>query len=228
MTIRKAALIAAIGCAITIVVPEAYGFFLDVFSVLASPHFGLWTFGQFIPDLVLPVFFVFLYGEASGRIKPEARSIAAIPAAVLMLAGGLYVIWLMHGTATVSSQPRTIVGFSVPLMFISQSIWVVIRLLWVAIFIGFAVDTRATTGRTIPRLAAVLVICYAAFVSLGWYQQTHSSTPRPTVQLHPYPALLLDAFNLLAWASVPVLLVLPVVLWRRWQAQLSVHQNVLG
>lgn len=227
MTIRKAALVAAIGCAIKLV-PHAYFFFLGVVSLIRLAHFALTTIGVFIPAVVLPVFFVFLYGEARGRIKPEARGIAAITAAALMLISEMFVIWAMHATAII--RPNVTVSFSVPLALVSQSIWLVRRLLWVAIFIGFSANILPTMSRMISKLAAVLVICYVASVILLWYMQAYFPNPQSTAQSHPFwlNARLLDIFSVIQWAGVPVLLVFLITVWRRWQAQLSVHENVLG
>lgn len=229
MTIRKAALVAAIGCAIELV-PHAYFFFLGVVSLIRLAHFALTTIGVFIPAVVLPVFFVFLYGEACGRIKSEARNIAAITAAALMLISELLVIWAMHTTAILSSRQNVTVSFSVPLALVSQSIGLVRRLLWVAIFIGFSANILPTMSRMISKLAAVLVICYVASVILLWYMQAYFPNPQSTAQSHPFwlNARLLDVFSVIQWARVPVLLVFLITVWRRWQAQLSVHENVLG
>lgn len=219
MTIRKAALVAAIGCAIALV-PAAYIFFLGVFSLARLVHFALWTIGVFIPAIVLFVFFVFLYGEASGRIKSEARGIAAITAAALMLVVELYVIWVIHES----------LRFRMSLVLFGNSILFVRRLLWVAIFIGFSANILPAMSRMISKLAAALVICYVAFISLIWYEQVRYPTPRSTAGAHSFwlNARLLGVFNVIQWASVPVLLVFLIIVWRRWQAQLSVHENVLG
>lgn len=219
MTIRKAALVAAIGCAIALV-PAAYIFFLGVFSLARLVHFALWTIGVFIPAIVLFVFFVFLYGEASGRIKSEARGIAAITAAVFMLVGELYVIWVMHES----------LRFRMSLVLFGNSILFVRRLLWIAIFVGFGADTLSRMNRVMSKFAAALVICYVACISLNWYEQVRYPTPRSTAGSHSFwlNARLLDIFSMIQWARVPVLLVFLIIVWRRWQAQLSVHENVLG
>lgn len=229
MTIRKAALVAAIGCAIALV-PAAYLFFLGVFSLARVVNSALWISGVFIPAVVLFVFFVFLYGEASGRIKSEARRIAAITAAVLMLVGELYVIWAMHATAILSSRQNVTASFSAPLALVIQSIVFVRRLLWVAIFVGFGANILSRMSRMMSKFAAALVICYMAFISLIWYEQIRYPNPQSTARPHSFwlNAKLLGAFNVIQWAGEPVLLVFLIVVWMRWQAQRSVHENVIS
>jgi len=233
MRIRNAALIVAVVSAVGLA-ESIYTLFLYVFRIASQTNFALalWVFGIVIPLIVNAAFFFVLYAESSGRITPELRRVSAIAAAVLTLPAALNVLWQMHATLTIAGDPRVTVphvigGFEATLL-VGQFIGLVTWLLWVALFWTFRLNASLKTGRALQKLAAILLVFIVGGVGFALY--THFAIPQPAIHFHPfwYPSWLSEAFNALGWAAVPPLLLFLALVWKRWQARLSVHENLLG
>jgi hypothetical protein len=238
MTIRNAALLAAIGSILQSAYPGNYRALILIYTRMSSQYFSeglVHLFATilvlFLPALALAFFFSVLYGEASGQIRAETRIVAAALAGVFMgLDAGRSLLSLVKNIVFVFvtiKPPDFIAVPSIRVTIANHLLDFIGSMSWMLFLVGFARRRRAVAPRAIPRLAVVLAIFIACRCLWDWYllfdAQRHAETYLAPSSWEE--TLLMNAFGLFV-SGTSILFFLTV--WKRWKPDLSVDENLVA
>jgi hypothetical protein len=169
-----------------------------------------------LPALALTLFFFFVYAEASGQIKGEARAKAAVVSSSLMV---LYVAGKMFQFGLYAFTLWTMPNLSLDRSVLASGFF---YLVWnsflITFLIAFAIKRGTAASRVVPRLAGVLA-AFTLYAAVWTSVQLYAR--------HDSLALALPNYAVILFGSATHLLFF-VVVWRRWRPDLPTHQNIVS
>ena len=216
MRFRNFALLAIIAT----VVPFVYNvisFYLLVRTTHSYSQIAFFSvISSLLPELSLALFFFFVYAEALGQIKAETRAKAAVVSTILMGLDAARNLFRLVAYALALLITPSLINPHDSVLLANGFFQLGSSVLFIVFLIAFTTNKRILASRVIPRVAGVLGI-FTVFQSVWSSVQIHNSS------------------FALGWASYAVgvcgwvgFLVFYIVVWRRWQPDLSIHENVVS
>lgn len=216
MSIRKASLFVAIGLGL--------GLFRHVYSFSTNVYLhGIRSLDSILPAIGLlaagiaaTLFFVFLYREASRLTVANTRVQVATASALLMFVQVICAGWEVTQIMSASMLPNASVVLVKQILF-----GLVLSIGWTMLFLAFAERPTVPLRSMVPSLAGFVAVMsvlstVAAYLFPASAHHLHASSP-----------IVLSNVVLSLYTTVS-LLVFFIVVWRKWDSRMPVHEIVVG